>query len=662
MKIPKPEAMKNPNLSCLALLFFCWACGNPGNETKENSDLIVQAITLCKTTTQANSFAATEIVKLYYPRMVYADDPSDYPKIKANNNLRTAGVLADGLLTVNLEVTWGDFYMETEARPGLHMTAIGEQGDVPSIPGPLIRVETGTRIRATIHNSLSDSTISVFGMQTRPAEVADSVFILPGESKTVEFDAGDPGTYLYWVRLGNHVSSFRSGFKEQLGGAFIIDPKGASKDDRILVINVFTTPFPEKIDSIRWLASYTINGRSWPYTELFQPEVGDTVNWRVINASVENHPMHLHGFYYDVLSRGDVLKDKIYKPELRRKVVTEFMTGRTTMNMQWIPRRPGRWLLHCHLSFHVNNGIRLPDGTDGEHAEHMAGLVTGINVQPGPSDLLSKGVPREIKLFANSYESGEQKRNGFSMDGEFKAEAGEANSPGPLLVLKQYQPTYITMVNRMSEPTSIHWHGLEIDSWSDGVPEWSSSEGKMSPSILPGEKFRYKLSLMRPGTFIYHSHLDDINQLTSGLYGPMIVMAENETYDPETDHPYIVGWKIPFPKSWDDLELNGLKDQPLIKTHVGVTHRLRLMNIAPAGRMRIRMEKDSVSVPLTIVAKDGADLPASQREEILSSFRYGVGETADFEFTPTSPGNYKLYFWNNEPENYWVQDWVVAKD
>ena len=58
---------------------------------------------------------------------------------------------------------------------------------------------------------------------------------------------------------------------------------------------------------------------------------------------------------------------------------------------------------------------------------------------------------------------------------------------------------------------------------------------------------------------------------------------------------------------------------------------------------------------------DGADLPESQRNEILSSFRYGVGETADFEFTPKSSGNYKLYFWNNRDEDYWVQDWNVSE-
>ena len=84
---------------------------------------------------------------------------------------------------------------------------------------------------------------------------------------------------------------------------------------------------------------------------------------------------------------------------------------------------------------------------------------------------------------------------------------------------------------------------LDLDSWADGVPDYSASDGKMSPSIQPGEKFTYKLTLMRPGTYIYHSHFNDVHQIASGLYGPIIVMGENQTYDPETDHFYIVGWK-----------------------------------------------------------------------------------------------------------------------
>ena len=48
-----------------------------------------------------------------------------------------------------------------------------------------------------------------------------------------------------------------------------------------------------------------INGLSWPATERLTYHVGETARWRVINLSSQAHPMHLHGFYFEVDSLGD---------------------------------------------------------------------------------------------------------------------------------------------------------------------------------------------------------------------------------------------------------------------------------------------------------------------------------------------------------------------
>lgn len=649
--------MKSKALIVIVFQISIMGCMNQKNVSE--SDLVNDGITVCRTPLSLLEAANEEpITKFRYPRMVYADEPSTFQKILANDNKVPAGVVHNDTLILELNFSWGDFYMEDEAHPGLRMTAIGEKGKQATIPAPLIRAKTGTIARITVFNSLPDSAISIFGLQSRPSEKSDSLYILPGESKRVEFSVGAPGTYLYWARLGNRESMPENGEEEQLSGAFVIDPAGTKVKDRILVMNIFQHILPEKIDSLIAQESLTINGKSWPYTELFEPSVGDTIRWKVINSSIRNHPMHLHGFYYDVLSSGSVLKDEIYDPEHRRTVVTEFMTGRTTMEMLWVPTREGRWLFHCHISFHVAGAIRLRDGRNHEH-DHMAGLVVGINVKTGPSDLIWKGEPREITLYANNYESDGNLRNGFSTDEIFYPRKGEKSTPGPMLILRQYQPTFVTLVNRMVQPTSVHWHGLELQSWADGVPGWSLSDGKFSPVVRPGEKFTYKLALMRAGTFIYHSHLDDVNQIPSGLYGPMIVLGENERYEPETDHTYVVGWKTPDQLIWEDLELNGSQKQPDIHTHVGVKHRLRLINIAPAGRIRMRVEKEGKIKPIRIIAKDGYNLPEMQKVFVNSTFRYGVGETADFEFTPEGAGLYQLYFWNNSPQDFWVQNWIV---
>lgn len=581
------------------------------------------------------------------------------PIVSANDNTITAGKLTGNVLSVELEVSWAAFRMETEDRPGLRVRAIGEKGKAPQIPGPLLRVEAGTVIKAKIHNKLPDSSITVFGLHTRPSELSDSLLIEPGQSKLIEFGAGEPGTYLYWIRVGMGISS-DMGEMDQLAGALVIDPKGGSPEDRIMVINIFS----ERADTLKydvpWFESLTINGLSWPYTERIRPSVGDTLRWRVINASNRNHPMHLHGFYYDITSRGDWLKDRHYNDNEIRTVVTEFMRRRETMMMEWVPKRPGNWLFHCHLSFHVSPEIRLPGAgeLDEDHV-HMAGLVLGIEVSPGPTDLISRGEPRELKLYANEYKTDSLSRFGFSLDPYYKPDSVKLTAPGPLLIMKQYQSTNVTVSNRMSIPTGVHWHGLELDSWADGVPNWSASDGKVSPIIAPGKEFTYKLSHMRSGTFIYHSHLDDIHQLTGGLYGGLVVLPEGKTYDPDTDHVYIVQWRTPNPQAFSDVELNGRVQQPDIQIKAGELHRIRVINIAPAGNISVRMLKGEESYPIMALAKDGADLPESQQVQIEESPRFGVGETADFLFTATEPGNYELVV-GYSPKFSWRQKWIVG--
>ncbi len=590
------------------------------------------------------------------PRLLQPGFVSDLPQIEANDNRNPAGTVRGGVLELDLEVVWADMRVETESGPGLRVAALGEGGKSPSVPGPLIRVQTGTTVRARVRNALGDSTITVFGLQSRPATDVDSLFVKPGGNGEVTFEAGEPGTYYYWVRLGVGVDR-EFGEREQLAGALIIDPEGGSPPDRIFVINIFSTPTDTADVSLQAL---TINGYSWPFTERQRPSVGDTLRWRVINASNRNHPMHLHGFYYDVTSRGTLLQDTVYEPDDRRKVVTEMMLRGSTMAMEWVPSRPGNWLFHCHLSFHVSPEVRLPgaeEADDKHHDVHMAGLVVGIEVQPGPSDLIEHGEPKHVTLYANEYADGTN-RYGFSFEAGLPPDSVHGARPGPPLILKQYQTTFVTVKNQMSIPTGIHWHGLELDSWADGVPGWSSSDGRVSPVIRPGGEFTYKLSLMRPGTFVYHSHLNDVDQLSGGLYGALLVFGVDDNYDPATDHIAIVGWKSTDPKSAEDVDLNGWAEPPVQQAVVDETHRIRLINIAPAGRVSLQMLKGEKPVLLTAVAKDGADLPKHQRVGVETSPRLGVGETADYTFTPTEPGIYELVV--GYPSHQWRQRWEVV--
>ncbi len=589
--------------------------------------------------------------------LIPPDAHTTLPRVQPNDNTVPAGEPRDGVREIALEVVRAVWRVETPDGPGLRVAAIAEVGGSPMIPAPLVRVEEATRVRVTVRNGLEQS-VTVFGLQGRPVDGEAGAFeVAPGAEETVEFDPGVPGTYLYWVREGPEPDPDAEedpGEREQLAGALVVDPAGGSPDDRILVINIFSAPGAGD----EYLEALAINGRSWPFTERMAFEVGDSARWRVVNASDRNHPMHLHGFFYRVLSRGTATADTLYAPEDRRLVVTEPMLARTTMLMEWSPTRPGRWLFHCHLSFHVSPQIRLPGAGHGEHGNvHMAGLVTGIEVAPGPTDLVSKGNVQNLDLFANEYGDSLGFRFGFATDPDFEADS-LTDVPGPPLIFHQYDAVDATVHNRMSVPTGVHWHGLELDAWADGVPGWSRSDGRVSPVIEPGDSFTYRLSMMRPGTFIYHSHLNDIHQLTGGLYGALIVLPEGEAFDPGTDHIRVFGWNDPDASSLEDLELNGRRVLPDAEATVGEGHRFRVINIAPAGMITAVLMGDGEIVPITLHAKDGADLPPHQRVPVLGLPRLGVGETADFTWTPSEPGTYELHI-GYGPDASLTQVWEV---
>lgn len=591
-----------------------------------------------------------------------SDSISGLPTVTANDNRSPAGIYINGILEIDLELVLSDFRPETPDRPGIKVWALAEKGKAPEIPSPLIRVKKGTQIKATITNTRTDSTLYVLGFKTRPIIDSEPIAIHPGETKTFNFDAGEQGTYLYNMNMG--ISSRRFGPEnEHLSGAFVVDPEVGAPDDRILVMNIVSQNYDSTYE-YGFLEALTINGKSWPFTEKFTPSVGDTLDWKIINGSRRSHPMHLHGFFYEVLSIGSVESDDIYTKENQRLVVTEFMRGLTTMEMRWTPTRSGNWLFHCHLSFHVSPELRLPlaEEHDQKH-NHMAGLVMGIEVEPGETDLISKGEVKKLDLYVNEYSDDPNSIFGFSLDSEFKPDSIHLSDPGPLLLLEQYHTTEVTVINRMSQPTGIHWHGLEIDSWSDGVPDYSASDGKVSPTINPGESFTYKLSQMRPGTFIYHSHLNDVEQLIGGLYGPLIVIPEGESYDEETNHIYSFQWGKMDINSLADFSINGIPftvSQPVVEVKVGESHRLRLINIAPASDIRLEMTKDSLSYPLQVWAKDGADLPENQQINIDIGYRIGVGETIDYLFTPTKPDIYELNV-GFQREFSAKQKWIVTE-
>jgi FtsP/CotA-like multicopper oxidase with cupredoxin domain len=553
----------------------------------------------------------------------------------------------------------------------------------------LIRAEEGTHVVASIRNDLGAALV-VHGLCTRGGGACPPLKVPPGQTGEVRFTTGPAGTYNYWATTIGAPVPFR-----ELAGAFIVDPSGDPvQPDRILVITEWsnlTAPQlgeivradvpTEEFVRLKPRFTFVINGLSWPATERFTYDLGQPVRWRVINLSSQVHPMHLHGFYFEVNSLGNGLTDSRFDGQQRRRVVTQVLPPGGTMAMTWTPERAGNWLFHCHIMHHVSPDRRLTaEGSNGHHgngghAGHgnagdmslgMAGMVIGVTVResaksasasagpPAPrlaASTRSRSVPaaslpvvrhtapRKLTLVMQRApgQTADLPAAGFVLSEGNAPPASEATAPGPAIVLRRDEPVEITLVNRLTEATAIHWHGMELDSYFDGVHGWSGLGRRVTPMIEPGGTFLVRFTPPRAGTFIYHTHLHDYRQLSSGLYGPLIVTDEKETFDPVTDHVIVLGRSglTTDEKSLltdpDSVVMNGER-APRFVWKAGARHRVRLINITADDIFTVALQTSDGPVQWRPVAKDGALLPEEATVATAARQTIAVGETYDFEY------------------------------
>ena len=574
--------------------------------------------------------------------------------VVTHDNHEPAGTLTGKILKVRLEAVRATWRPEGQEGPVRDIYAFAVEGGAPNIPGPLIRVPAGTEIHMSIRNRLPVA-LKLHGIGPRP-QAKDEFVTMPVGGKTLEFrfKAGAPGTYYYWGQTQDSAFLQRNGIDSQLTGALIIDsPESAAQPDRIFVIGEWMGPVPPAGAARKF--SIVVNGRSWPHTERLTVPFGLPVEWRVINASVAPHPMHLHGTFYTVESRGTSQRDVIYGAPNRRLVTTELMAPGSTMMMRWVPDRVGNWLFHCHILAHVTGRLRDGDAkgpvAEDPHAEHdparaMAGLVLGIVVQPGDEtaapDLetrIRRRLSLDVKELPNRY--GSTSGMGFSLVNEGAPAAPPSGEyPSPSIILTKGEPVVIGVRNSIHESLAIHWHGIELESFNDGVPGWSGQSGQIMPPVEPGKTFDVNFTPPRAGTFMYHTHGHDSRQLVSGMYGALIVMEPGEKFDPSVDHVMLLGGSGPaLPPG---VELNRSTKPAPLQLKAGVKHRFRFINITPNFTLDVQLRTESGLVQWRAIAKDGADLPPNQAGARAANQRIGVGETYDFEYTATGEANLRL--------------------
>lgn len=607
------------------------------------------------------------------------------PLVRPNSNVERAGVLRDGVLTVTLEAKeslW-HFNGANRHRP-MTIAAFAEPGKAPLMPAPLLRAPVGTELRLSIHNSLGQP-LTFFvpaSIHGGPARAMDSIVVTPGALEMLTTRATVAGNYVYRATTPNRASQEGSSL---LAGAVVIDTSATPARDHVFVIMMTldsalaacadSNQAPDPLTGCRVIFGhlrFTINGRSWPNTERVHATVGDSLHWRVINASNIVHPMHLHGFYY----RVDAFSGPLVAPDERpldgQMVVTQLMTPFSGMSMTWSPDRPGNWIFHCHIALH-NQPDSAEAAPDDPYLRDMSGLVIGTVVTARPGALAAADPPaaRRLRLIAE--------RPGAAPNGKITIEPSDtlrgilgkpddvpsmhfvleengqrvegSKDFSPELDLVRGETVAITVVNRVGRPISVHWHGIEVqDSYVDGVAGFSGEGTHLTPAIAPGDSFVAQFAPPRAGTFMYHAHVDEAREDLGGLEGALIVRDRGARPSPDDHIFFLKGIRSSHAHP---LEIDGRADPDTIVLHAGQAARFRFLNLsefnlAPTAFLTARpdseatMARDTMLVRWTPVAKDGFDIPAVAQVPKPARQRFAIGETYDFEYTPTDPGTLRL--------------------
>jgi FtsP/CotA-like multicopper oxidase with cupredoxin domain len=303
--------------------------------------------------------------------------------------------------------------------------------------------------------------------------------------------------------------------------------------------------------------------------------------------------------------------------------------------------------MHCHLVDHIIPFPQRDAATraDGQHdvATHalsaMSGLVLGITVSD-ERDSVVEPQPREgLRLIAReqAVQGSAAMIRGFALTSSVDA----LTVPGPPLILRRGETTSITVVNQMSEPTTVHWHGMELESVYDGVAGWSRTGSRVAPLVAPGDSFMVRITPPRAGTFMYHTHMDETEQLIGGMYGPLLVLEPGESFDPDTDRVFVIGGAV-HDGEYSHATING-RLQPAVQTfRAGVAYRLRFINISSDATVELALVEDGAPLRWIGLARDGAELPAPLQADRVARLRFGPGQTYDFHWTPAHAGTATL--------------------
>jgi FtsP/CotA-like multicopper oxidase with cupredoxin domain len=227
-----------------------------------------------------------------------------------------------------------------------------------------------------------------------PQPIKDELLnIAPGERYDIEFTANHPGEWLLECH-DNMKGTDGMKVKIQYEGAKRNTDKSNAKEDLPTVdltnygkheLGPFTLDQKYDVEYTMNLGTamgkdgmvYTINGKTYPETEPINVKKGDLVKVKLVNNSpTDLHPMHLHGHFFQVLSKNGkpITGSPLIKDTLNLKPGEEYVVAFRANN-------PGNWMFHCHDLHHASAGMI----TEVKYKDYKS------NYKPNPNDTTNKG-------------------------------------------------------------------------------------------------------------------------------------------------------------------------------------------------------------------------------------------------------------------------------
>jgi FtsP/CotA-like multicopper oxidase with cupredoxin domain len=242
-------------------------------------------------------------------------------------------------------------------------------------------------------------------------------------------------------------------------------------------------------------------------------------------------------------------------------------------------------------------------------------------------------------------------------------------SPGPTLRAVEGDTVEVTVVNRLPLAASIHWHGIPVPFLMDGAAMISQQP------IGPDQSFVYRFTAPQAGTYMYHSHYNDLE--LSSVAGMLVVEAQASGREPHyaSDIPIFIS-----SIEWE--QARNVEAQAVLANSMMMPSMASNPNADPKPGMGDAMDRmDMVeywcfngktfpaTIPITVkrgdlvrvrlanltnmahpihlhghwfrlIAQDGSP---SERPAIMNTVPVHPGQTIDIDFLANNPGVWPLH-------------------